>query len=126
MGLSLSYIKGKNFKTSFFVAKEGINEYKVSASEVLPLVVQSAIQSNDPNVISPVTILEDLKSKYSTINDFKRWAKRRKGKNKKVELSLLVHPQWLAGSPKQDASGQPYGGSARDDVAATARWDQER
>ncbi len=49
-----------------------------------------------------------------------------KGKNKKVELSLLVHPQWLAGSPKQDTNGQPYGGSAQDDVAATTRWDQER
>ena len=49
-----------------------------------------------------------------------------KGKNKKVELSLLVHPQWLAGSPRQDANGQPYGGSAQDDVAATTRWDQER
>jgi len=50
----------------------------------------------------------------------------KKGKNKKVELSLLVHPQWLAGSPKQDANGQPYGGSAQDDVAATTRWDSER
>jgi len=49
-----------------------------------------------------------------------------KGKNKKVELSLLVHPQWLAGSPKQDANNQPYGGSAQDDVAATTRWDGER
>ncbi len=49
-----------------------------------------------------------------------------KGKNKKVELSLLVHPQWLAGSPKQDVNGQPYGGSAQDDVAATTRWDSER
>ena len=49
-----------------------------------------------------------------------------KGKNKKVELSLLVHPQWLAGAPKQDANGQPYGGSAQDDVVATTRWDQER
>ena len=46
--------------------------------------------------------------------------------NKKVELSLLVHPQWLAGSPKQDADSQPYGGSAQDDVAATTRWDGER
>lgn len=46
--------------------------------------------------------------------------------NKKVELNLLVHPQWLAGSPKQDANGQPYGGSAQDDVAATTRWDSER
>jgi putative DNA methylase len=49
-----------------------------------------------------------------------------KGKNKKVELSLLVHPQWLAGSPKQDTDSQPYGGSAQDDVAATTRWDSER
>ena len=49
-----------------------------------------------------------------------------KGKNKKVELSLLVHPQWLAGAPKQDANGQAYGGSAQDDVAATTRWDQAR
>ncbi|MDH5834810.1 DUF1156 domain-containing protein [Luteimonas kalidii] len=49
-----------------------------------------------------------------------------KGKNKKVELSLLVHPQWLAGEAKQNASGQPYGGSAQDDVAATTRWDAAR
>jgi putative DNA methylase len=49
-----------------------------------------------------------------------------KGKSKKIELTLLVHPDWLAGSPKQDKSGQPYGGSAQDDVAATARWNQER
>ena len=49
-----------------------------------------------------------------------------KGKNKKVELSLLVHPQWLAGSSKQGAEGLPYGGSAQDDVAATMRWDIER
>ncbi|MCA0175252.1 MAG: DUF1156 domain-containing protein [Proteobacteria bacterium] len=49
-----------------------------------------------------------------------------KGKNKKVELSLLVHPQWLAGEAKQDANGQPYGGSAQDDVATTTRWDAAR
>lgn len=49
-----------------------------------------------------------------------------KGTNKKVDLTLLVHPQWLAGSPKQDASGQTYGGSAQDDFAATLRWGNER
>lgn len=49
-----------------------------------------------------------------------------KGKNKKVELSLLLHPQWLAGSPKQDANNQPYGGSAQDDMVSTTRWDSER
>ena len=46
--------------------------------------------------------------------------------NKKVELSLLVHPQWLAGSPKQDVNGQAYGGSAQDDAASSARWNRER
>jgi hypothetical protein len=49
-----------------------------------------------------------------------------KGKNKKVELSLLVHPQWLAGLPKQDEAGEPFGGSAQDHMEATARWNQER
>ena len=49
-----------------------------------------------------------------------------KGSNKKVELSLLVHPQWLAGSAKQDADGQSFGGSAQDDAASSHRWDQER
>lgn len=49
-----------------------------------------------------------------------------KGKNKKVNLALLVHPQWLAGEAKQDENGQPYGGSAQDDAASTARWNQAR
>jgi putative DNA methylase len=49
-----------------------------------------------------------------------------KGKNKKVELSLLVHPQWLEGSPKFDAKGQPFGGSTQDDAESTARWNLER
>jgi len=49
-----------------------------------------------------------------------------KGKNKKVQLSLLVQPQWLAGEAKQDTSGQSYGGSAQDDVMTTTRWDAAR
>lgn len=49
-----------------------------------------------------------------------------KATNKKVELSLLVHPQWLAGSPKQDPNSRSYGGAAQDDVASSTRWNQER
>ncbi len=49
-----------------------------------------------------------------------------KGRNKKVELSLLVHPQWLAGEAKTDANGHPYGGSAQDDAASTERWNRAR
>ncbi len=49
-----------------------------------------------------------------------------KGKNKKVELSLLVHPQWLEGAPKQDENNQAFGGSVQDDAAATALWESAR
>ena len=49
-----------------------------------------------------------------------------KGASKKIELSLLVHPQWLVGSPGADAEGRPYGGSAQDDAESTARWNAER
>ena len=49
-----------------------------------------------------------------------------KGTNKKVELSLLVHPQWLAGCPDKDENGAPYGGSAQDEPESTIRWNRER
>ena len=49
-----------------------------------------------------------------------------KGKRKKVELSLLVHPQWLQGEAPHDEQGRPYGGSADDPVGATIRWNQAR
>lgn len=49
-----------------------------------------------------------------------------KGKNKKVSLTLLVHPEWLAGAPGVDDEGQAFGGSAQDDAGSTARWDQAR
>ena len=49
-----------------------------------------------------------------------------KPKNKKVELTLLVHPQWLDGCPAKDAQGRPYGGSVTDDVESTQRWNDAR
>lgn len=49
-----------------------------------------------------------------------------KGKNKKIELSLLVHPEWLAGAPKLGPDGKEFGGSATDTPDATAAWNRER
>lgn len=54
------------------------------------------------------------------------WMKLDRGANKKVALTLLVHPRWLAGSPKADAQGRPHGGSAQDDADSTARWHTAR
>ena len=47
-------------------------------------------------------------------------------KRKKVEMHLLVHPEWLKGSPKTAPDGTPYGGAAQDDAASTALWNEER
>ena len=49
-----------------------------------------------------------------------------KGQNKKVEMALLVHPQWLKGEPPQDNNGRTYGGSVQDEAESTARWNQAR
>ncbi|WP_144630725.1 DUF1156 domain-containing protein [Bordetella genomosp. 13] len=74
----------------------------------------------------PYSVLDRKKGVICPHCGYTAMANLGKGKNKKVELSLLVHPQWLAGEAKQDANGQPYGGSAQDDVAATTRWDAAR
>ena len=49
-----------------------------------------------------------------------------KASNKKVDLTLLMHPDWLKGCGPTDAEGQPLGGSATDDVESTVRWYRER
>ncbi len=49
-----------------------------------------------------------------------------KPKNKQVELTLLMHPQWLDGCSAKDAQGRPYGGSVTDDVESTQRWNDAR
>jgi putative DNA methylase len=48
-----------------------------------------------------------------------------KGKSKKIDLTLLVHSQWLAGSSNEDAKG-PLGGSAHDELEPTLRWNLGR
>jgi putative DNA methylase len=45
---------------------------------------------------------------------------------KTIELTLLVHPDWLSGEPPTDKCGQVHGGSADDPIEATIRWNQAR
>lgn len=47
-------------------------------------------------------------------------------KDKKVELTLLVHPDWLKGGPGKSSGGLTFGGSVTDDAESTARWNAER
>lgn len=43
-----------------------------------------------------------------------------------MELTLLIHPQWLEGCPKHDDEGREYGGSQNDPIEATIRWNNAR
>jgi hypothetical protein len=49
-----------------------------------------------------------------------------KAGKKKIPLTLLMHPEWLAGCGSTDAAGQALGGSATDDAESTSRWYRER
>ncbi len=49
-----------------------------------------------------------------------------KATNKSIDLTLLIHPDWLKGSPGTDTNGTSLGGSVTDDAAATAAWNAER
>lgn len=49
-----------------------------------------------------------------------------KAKAKKIELTLLIHPDWLKGSPAKDSDGNWLGGSVTDTAAETIRWNEER
>lgn len=47
-------------------------------------------------------------------------------KDKKIDFTLLIHPDWLKGSPGRDANGNPFGGTATDASHSTNRWNVER
>ena len=49
-----------------------------------------------------------------------------KGTNKKIGLTLLIHPSWLAGSPSKDPNEVEFGGTATDTAGSTEAWNQER
>lgn len=49
-----------------------------------------------------------------------------KGENKKVNLSLVIHPDWLAGAPNKEADELHYGGSSTDTATQSAAWFKRR
>jgi len=46
-------------------------------------------------------------------------------KNKKIDMTLLVHPDWLKGAPGRDEQGI-LGGTTTSDIDSTIRWNQLR
>ena len=84
MKLNISYLRGQNLRSSFFVAQEGDIEFKVAAADVIPVLVQQAIETKQAGVATPKQVIADLAVKCHTMADFKKWAKKRKKKNSKA------------------------------------------
>ncbi len=49
-----------------------------------------------------------------------------KAEKKNVELTVLVHPHWLAGAADKDSIGNLLGGAPQDDSNSTGRWLSDR
>lgn len=102
-----------NCGTEFHVEEESARIAPDVPMYVAPSVYPFSIFDNEKGVICP-------KCNHSELLNLG------KGKNKKVELTLLVHPQWIAGSPKSDINGGMFGGTAQDDLESSRRWSIER
>lgn len=97
---------------------------------VAPDELPYAILSSDGHVICPNCQHVHVAVSHPTtgLNIKGKFAQRKlgKGRKKKIELSLLVHPEWLAGAPGIDKNGAEYGGSPQDGTFSTAAWNDER
>ncbi len=49
-----------------------------------------------------------------------------KAKNKSVDLTLLIHPDWLKGSPGKSKGDECFGGTTNDSADSTEQWLSER
>ncbi len=74
----------------------------------------------------PYTVLNPKSGVLCPHCGTKSFIKLGKGKNKKIGLTLLVHPEWLTGSPKNGQAGEFLGGSVHDNAASTRLWNKER
>lgn len=115
-------------------------DFKCSCAQVFDVEQREArMAPASPLVISPTEKLYsamDIKGRFSCPNcgavhtDYKAKIDGTsinlgKGKSKKVDLTLLVSPEWLKGAQSGDKFGK-FGGSVNDDAASSARWFIER
>jgi putative DNA methylase len=96
----------------------------VVAETESPFAVATLCLSNKGSLIPASALCPFCKQ----LDDFGTFGKSLQGKakNKKIDLTLLVHPDWLRGDAPKDSQGRSYGGSADDDVESTVRWNNAR
>jgi hypothetical protein len=87
MTIKISYIPGKDENDSLFICKEGNREYKVTLKEIVPDTVIELMKRDDPRIKSVDEVLEELQAKITSVDHFKRWArKQRRKKRKQLEV----------------------------------------
>jgi adenine-specific DNA methylase len=75
---------------------------------------------------APFSVIDPARGSKCPHCGFMEMVRLGKGENKKVELTLLVHPDWLAGSSKEDVFGRGFGGSVEDEIRSTESWNVDR
>lgn len=75
---------------------------------------------------SPFGLLDEKRGVICPRCDHSKLVRLGKSRNKKIQLSLLVHPEWLAGTQKNDSHGNEYGGSAQDSADSSKHWNEAR
>lgn len=101
-------------------AKYDLEEDDVRMAPDVPLVIADTEKLFTPMAVN--------KPQTCPSCEHKQWINpdRKAGIKKKVELTLLVHPEWLAGEASTSSEGEPLGGSVTDSAADTQRWNQKR
>ena len=70
--------------------------------------------------------VQEVLKKHTTCKASERKKKAFKIQKKKVQLWLLISPEWVKGAAGRDANGQEYGGYAGADVEITKLWNEKR
>ena len=70
--------------------------------------------------------VQEVLRKHTTCKSSDRKKKAFKIQKKKVQLWLLISPEWVKGVAGSDANGQEYGGYAGADVEITKSWNEKR
>jgi len=55
-----TYVRGDTFENSYFIFSEGNKAIKVRASDIIPLSVQERIKRDDPTVVEPKDVIEQV------------------------------------------------------------------
>ena len=95
--MKVKYQNGKSLDNSFFLLNDGNEKIKVKASQVMPLPAQMRVKAGrDNEVYSPEEMTSKMEDEFSSIDEFKQYAKNVVSKNKITAKKLEARKKRLA------------------------------